>query len=298
MPGHRMRLRAATGLVPGLAVAIALALATSGCGSTSATLDPVAQAAEVTSQAGGAHIALTAQVSVAALSAPLTINGQGFFNYKTQEGTIGLDMSGLPTAAAAGLAGGSLHMEEIFKSAALYIGSPLFAGKLPGGAHWMKLDIARFGQALGIDLQSLTGGQSNPAQFLEYLKASGGSVTAVGHELVRGVPTTHYRGAIDLRKVADVLPGGNRAQLHAALAKVIAQIGASSLPVEVWVDSGRLVRRIAIVLSAPAGGQSLRMQMTVELFGFGPTPAVTAPAQGDVYDATQAALAGLSASGG
>jgi hypothetical protein len=293
-----MRLRMATGLVPGLAGAVALALAISGCGSTSATLDPVAQAAEITSQAGGAHVALAAQVSAAGLSSPLTINGQGFFNYKTREGTMALDMSGVPTVAAAGLAGGALHMEEIFKSAALYIGSPLFAGKLPGGAHWMKLDIARFGQALGIDLQSLTGGESNPAQFLEYLKASGGTVTPVGHELVRGVPTTHYRGTIDLRKVADVLPGANRAQVHAALAKVIAQIGASGLPVDVWVDSARLVRRMVIVISAPAGGQNLRMQMNVELFGFGPTPAVTAPAQGDVYDATQVALAGLSASGG
>jgi hypothetical protein len=287
-----MRLRIATGVLPGLAAAIALTLATSGCGSTSATLDPVAQAAEVTSQAGGAHIALTAQVSAAGLPAPLTINGQGFFNYRSQEGTLGLDMAGLPTVA------GALHMEEIFKSSSLYIGSPLFAGKLPGGAHWMKLDIARFGQALGLDLQSLTGGQSNPAQFLEYLKASGGTVTPVGHELVRGVPTTHYRGTIDLSKVADMLPGGNRAQLHAALAKVIAQIGASSLPVDVWVDSARLVRRMEIVISASAGGQSVRMQISVELFGFGPTPAVMAPAQGDVYDATQAALAGLSASGG
>jgi hypothetical protein len=290
MPEHRMRLRMATGVLPGLAAAIALA--TSGCGSTSATLDPVAQAAEVTSRAGGAHLALTAHLSAAGLPAALTINGQGSFNYSSQEGTIGLDMSGLPTAA------GAVHMEEIFKSATLYIGSPLFAGKLPGGAHWMKLDIARFGQTLGLDLQSLTGGQSNPAQFLEYLKASGGTVTPVGHELVRGVPTTHYRGTIDLSKVADMLPGGNRAQLHAALAKVIAQIGASSLPVDVWVDSARLVRRMEIVISASAGGQSLRMQMNVELFGFGPTPAVTAPAQGDVYDATQAALAGLSASGG
>jgi hypothetical protein len=272
-----------------------LALATSGCGSSSVALDPVAQAAEATSQAGGAHMSLTAQISAAGLSTALTMSGQGFFNYKTQEGTMALDMSGLPASAA--LASGTLHIEEIFKSSALYIGSPLLAGKLPGGAHWMKLDLARFGQVLGFNLQALTGGQSNPAQLLEYLKASGGTVTPVGHELVRGTPTTHYRGSIDLSKVADVLPGGNHAQLRAALAKVIAQMGASKLPVEVWVDSARLVRRMTIVLSLPAGGQSLQMHMTIELFGFGPTPAVTPPAQGDVYDATQAALAGLNAGG-
>ena len=293
-----MRLRTARRLVPGIAAAIALALATSGCGSTSATLDPVAQAADVTAQAGGAHIALTAQISAPGLPSPLTLNGQGFFNYRSQEGTIALDISGLPSVSAAGLAGGVLHMDEIFKSSALYIGSPLFAGKLPGGAHWMKLDIARVGQALGLNLQSLTGGQSNPAQLLEYLKASGGTVTAVGRELVRGVPTTHYRGTIDLSKVAGVLPGSDRSQLRAALAKLIAQIGTSSLPVDVWVDSARRVRRMVLVLSASVGGHSLGMQMNVELFGFGPTPPVTTPAQGDVYDATQSALAGLSASGG
>jgi hypothetical protein len=293
-----MRVRVARRLVPGLAAVIALALATSGCGSTSVALDPVAQAADVTAHAGGAHMSLTAQVSAAGLSTPLTMSGQGFFNYKTQEGTMALDMSGLPATAGAALASGTLHIEEIFKSAALYIGSPLLAGKLPGGAHWMKLDLARFGQVLGFNLQALTAGQSNPAQLLEYLKASGGTVTPVGHELVRGTPTTHYRGTIDLGKIADVLPGGNHAQLRAALAKVIAQTGTSKLPVDVWVDFGRLVRRMTLVLSLPAAGRSLQMHMTVELFGFGPTPAVTAPAQGDVYDATQAALAGLSASGG
>jgi hypothetical protein len=298
MPAHRMRLGRTTGLVPGLLTAIALALSTSGCGSASVALDPVAQAADVTSQAGGAHMALTAQVSAAGLSSPLTISGQGFFNYKTQEGMFALDMSGLPTTAAANLASGTLHIEEVFKSGAIYIGSPLFAGKLPGGARWMKLDLARVGQVVGLNLQQLASGQSNPAQFLEYLKASGGTVTPVGHDLVRGVPTTHYRGTIDLTKVAGVMPSGNRTQLRAALAKVIAETGVSRLPVEVWVDSARLVRRMTIALSLPAAGQRLQMRMSIDLFAFGATPAVTPPPGGEVYDATQAALAGLSASGG
>ena len=40
------------------------------------------------------------------------------------------------------------------------------------------------------------------------------------------------------------------------------------------------------------------MRMTIELFGFGATPAVTAPQQSEVFDATQTALGGLQSGGG
>jgi len=295
MSDHRMRLRPLTGLIP--PAALALALVTSGCGSSGVTLDPVAQAAEVTSHAGGAHIALTARISASGSSVPFTMTGEGFFNYSSQEGSLTLDMSGIPALGGASLAGG-LHMQEMFKSSTIYVGSPLFAGKLPGGAHWIKLSLARVGQSLGFNLQQLAGGQSNPAQFLEYLRASAGAVTPVGRELVRGVPTTHYKGTVDLRKAADVVPSSDRAQLRAALAKVIARTGVASLPVESWVDAHGLVRRMTLALSLPLAGQTLQMQMTIDLFGFGATPRVTPPSSGDVYDATRTALAGLSAGGG
>jgi hypothetical protein len=276
-----------------VAIAIALVLSIGGCGSSGVVaLDPVARAADATSHVGGAHIAFTAQVEAAALPSPFTMNGGGFFNYRTHEGLLSLQMSGLPGAAAATLPPGGLQMEEIFKPSTIYVGSTLLAGKLPGGARWMKLDLSRLGQGLGLNLERLAGGQSNPAQFLEYLKASGGTVSVTGHELVRGVATTRYRGAIDLRKAAEVVPSSDRGRLRASLAKLAAQTGISSLPVEVWVDARGLVRRISLELSIPASGQSVRLHMRVELFGFGPTPAVTAPQQSEAFDATQSALSG------
>src|SRR5271167_3026255 len=127
MPVRKMRLRLATGLIPSLAAAVALALSVSGCGSsTSAVLDPVAQAADVTSHVGGAHMALSMRMSVPGLSAPFTMNGGGFFNYTTREGALALEMSGLPAGAAASLPSGPLRIEEILNSSAVYIGSPLF----------------------------------------------------------------------------------------------------------------------------------------------------------------------------
>jgi hypothetical protein len=299
MSGPRMRLRSAAGPVAPIAVAFALALSIGGCGSSGVVaLDPVARAADATSRVGGAHIAITAQVEAAALSTPFTMSGGGFFNYRTHEGMLSLQMSGLPGAAATTLPPGPLQMEEIFKSSTIYVGSTLFAGKLPGGARWMKLDLSRFGQALGLNLEQLAGGQSNPAQFLEYLKASGGAVTVTGHELVGGVETTRYRGAIDLQKAAEVVPSSDRGRLRASLAKLAAQTGISSLPVEVWVDASGLVRRMSLALSFPASGESVQLRMRIELFGFGTTPAVAAPQKSEVFDATQTALGGLGAGGG
>jgi hypothetical protein len=86
--------------------------------------------------------------------------------------------------------------------------------------------------------------------------------------------------------------------VHAALGKLIAQTGVSSLPVDVWVDAHRLVRRMTIALSLPSEGQRLQIRMTIELFGFGATAPVTPPPVAETYDATNTALAGLGASGG
>src|SRR5262249_6653609 len=162
---------------------------------------------------------------------------------------------GLP--AEAGIGSGGLQMQELIHSTTVYVGSSLFAGKLPGGAHWIKVDLARAGQAIGLNPQQLLGGQSNPAQILDYLRASSGGVKQVGTELVRGVSTTHYRGAIDLAKIADVAPASQRAQLHAALAKLIGQLKVGALPVDVWVNGKGLVRRISLSLSIPVNGQTV-----------------------------------------
>ena len=119
-----------------------------------------------------------------------------------------------------------------------------------------------------------------------------------GSELVRGVPTTHYRATVDLDRVADVVPSADRGQLRAAISKLIAQTGTSKIPVDAWVDAQRLVRRIAMSLQMGSGGGNVQLRVTIELFDFGATPPVSTPASSDTFDATQAALNGLSARGG
>jgi hypothetical protein len=271
---------------------LALALAASGCGA-SATLDPVARAADATTRAGGAQVTFSGSVGAPALGFSLTLSGHGQFNFSAHEGSLALAISGLPASAQAKLGASALEMNELFKAGSVYVGSPLFTGKLPGGARWLRLDLARVGGAMGLDPSSVMSGSADPSQFLQYLKASGG-ISAVGHDSVRGVPSTHYTGSLDLQKIAEAQPGSDRAQVRAAFQKVISELGQSTIPVEVWVDGNRLVRKFAIALHLHAEGQAVDVQLAAEYFGFGPTPRVTAPARSEVFDVTQNALQGLS----
>jgi hypothetical protein len=279
-----------------LASVLALGACGSSGGSTSSATvaGPLASAAYATSRAGGAHMALSARIESGALPSAVTLTGGGFFNYSAREGSLAMTIAGLP---ANPVIGSSAGIEELFKGTDVYVGSSLFAGKLPGGARWMKLDLARVGAAAGIDPARLLGGQSNPAQFLEYLKAGGGSVQVVGHEAVRGVPTTRYHGTIDLRKAAAVLTEhAPSSALRKAFEAQVAKIGLTSMPVDVWVDSRHLVRRLQLSLDIPAGGQHASMNMTIELFNFGGTPSVTPPSASETFDASTT-LGGLSAIG-
>ena len=152
-------------------------------------------------------------------------------------------------------------------------------------------------QAAKFDPIALTQDIAILEELRRNLRATGAGVTSIGRDRVRGVATTRYKGAIDLHKVADVLPSGNRDQLRAALDKVIAQTGTSSIPVEVWIDDHHVVRKMTLGFSLANSGQGLSVHMTIELFGFGPTPSVSAPASGEVFDATHVALSGLAAGG-
>jgi hypothetical protein len=271
---------------------LAPVLAAGGCG-TSATLDPVAKAADATTHARGAQVAFSGSIGAPGLGFSFTLSGHGQFNFGAHEGSLALAISGLPPSAQAKLGTSSLEMNELFKSGSVYVGSPLFAGKLPGGARWVRLDLARVGGALGLDPSSVLSGSADPSQFLGYLKASG-RISPVGQDSVRGVATTHYAGSLDLQKVAEAQPGSDRAKVREAFQKVIAELGQSTIPVEVWVDGQHLVRKIAIALHMHPQGQALDVQIQAEYFGFGPTPSVTPPAPAEVLDVTQNALQGLS----
>ncbi len=287
----------------GIAVLAALgagAGALSGCG-TSATLDPIARAAEVSSQQEGARFSLSVRLSSPMLpGAGFAISANGYVDERKRTGELTMDLSGIPGATA--LPGGAGTVKMIFAYPVIYMNMPFLAGQLPAGKTWMKLDVRKAAQAAGIDLSQLSSlGQDDPTQLLEYLRASSGGVSTVGSETLDGVPTTHYRGTLQLSDILNRLPASDRDAAKAALEKLG---NGGAIPVDVWIDGQHRVRRMRMSLAAgdptstpgagsATGAGAVSGTVTIAFTSYGAVPPIVPPPASEVFEASSlAALAG------
>jgi len=292
----RARRALAAAAVLGACAAAGAGTATlSGCGA-SATLDPIARAAEVTSQQEGAKIALTLRLSSPALpGSGFTITADGYVDEHQRTGELNMDLAGIPGVSAL-TAGGSGTVQMLFQYPVLYMNMPFLAGKLPGGKTWVKLDLDKAAQAAGIDLSQLSSfDQTDPSQIIEYLRASSGGVSTVGSETLDGVPTTHYRGVLQVSAILDRLPANAQAAAKEALQKLG---GNGSIPVDVWVDSQKRVRRVEMSIGGGAadsatGAPAFAGTVTIDYKSYGPIPPLTPPPADQVFDLTSLAASGI-----
>ncbi len=288
-----------------LAALVTGGVAVSGCGA-SATLDPVARAAEVSSQQAGARISLTMRLASPALPrGGFSVTANGYVDERNRSGEMSMDLSNIPGASALS-GGGAGAVRMIFQYPVIYMNMPFLAGKLPEGKTWMKLDLTKAAQSAGIDLSQLSSlNQTDPTQFLEYLRASSGGVAVVGSESVDGVPTTHYRATLKLSNILGRLPSNEQAAAKAALEKLAA---GGAIPVDVWVDVQGRVRRIQLSIGAsvPTGTSggvagattSIGGTTTIDFTSYGPVPQIILPPAGEVFDASALAAAGIASGQG
>jgi hypothetical protein len=251
-------------------------------GSAVNVLDPVAQAADTTAQAGTAEFGIAGSITAAGQSIPLNGNGAVDMHDGRLRMSIGFPLPGL----------GQLSVDEIFDGSAVYIHLPdSLTQRIPGAKSWMKLDLQELGKSQGIDLsQLMQQRQSNPTDMLQALKAAGSS-RVVGQEDIRGAPTTHYQATIDLNKVANRLPSSQADSVK----QLFQSSGLSSFPVDVWIDRSGRVRREGIKFSATG----MSMDMTIEFTRFGVAVDTSPPSSDQVMDLSSLlSAAGAARSGG
>ena len=248
-------------------------------------LDPVAKAADATASAGTVEIGMAGSVSAAGQTIPL--NGSGAIDAKHLRADLSFTTQ-IPGA-------GQQTIEELMDGPVLYMKFPGLASQIPGGKQWVKLDLQAFGKKAGIDFnklmqQSSGGAGTNPADMLRYLKAAGSS-QVVGHETIRGVPTTHYHATIDIGKALDRI---GDAQTEATLKQLYASMGTTTMPVDVWVDKSGLVRREQMSFA----GNQFSMNMTIDFIRFGVPVDVNPPPDDQVVDMSSLLSSASKLSGG
>jgi hypothetical protein len=260
----------------------------SGCGggsSNALSLDPVAAAATKT-LAGAARVRFALEFSNPHLQAgkTLRLSGAGAIDGTSGELTISLGS----TLQQAGIPAGT-SLKEIFLQQngddVVYVQLGALASHLPGGKHWISLDVSKLGKSAGLDLgKLLSGSELQPGDLLSMLEAEGATVQKLGPATVDGSATTHYRVTIDVAKALQA-----KGLTSPLLAGAVAQM--PTVPEDVWIGQDGLVHRIRIQSQSP-----LRFGMTMDLYDYGANVTIAAPPGSDVFDATALAEQGLGSS--
>lgn len=292
-PGPRFKL-----LGGGAVVAALAGLAFVLLGSSGTQFDPIAQAASISALAPGYRMHMTIDISAASLGGSITGEGDGVVDLRDRAASMSVVMNlpDLPQVTQA-LGGTTMAMQMRMLRTTLYFKFPAaLTSKLPYDRPWLKIDLGRLLRSEGMSsLTSLVNNpvSSDPASQLRYLRATSGDVVDEGPAMVDGVLTTHYRAAIDFNRVADMVPASERAATREAMAKLITLMHASQLPVDVWVDHSKYVRREEMTLNIAIPSRPVLQELvTADFSDYGPQPEPTAPPADQVQDVTPSAPLG------
>ncbi|HEV2061918.1 MAG TPA: LppX_LprAFG lipoprotein [Solirubrobacteraceae bacterium] len=244
-----------------LIAALLAAVPIAGCGADDVNPDALAQAAEATRQQGGVHMTVTGTVETQGQSIPLSMDGDA-------------DLRKLRMRSTIEMGGGLPEIEQVLVGTVMYMRMEGLEEAL--GAEWVKFDLARIGEQMGVDLgQMMQMSQASPAQQLDYLRTMA-DLEEVGTETIDGVQTTHYKGEVDLRRYPDVVPAEDREKARRSIEKLIEMSGQPTTPTEVWIDDESLVRRQRMTMTQREP-QQMKMEMQIDYTDFGKRVEIEAP---------------------
>lgn len=272
--------------------------AVAGAGSSDALL----AAAQKTTEAGTAKVAMTLDVSGVAGLGATTLAVDGAIDTTTGQSTFTFDLSKLAAALPASQQTGVGALLGDGKVDVVTDGSDVYL-KLGGLAtilgattnqSWIKISGDSTGAgAIGVPLGDGT-------QVLKLLEQAG-DIKEVGTEQVRGVDTTHYQGTLDVAAALARASAADRAKAESELGKVGIDPSAATVPVDVWIgtDDGLVhkvqlgVQGLSSTSTSEAGAGAVAGTFTMELFDFGQPVTITVPSADQVLPVDPSMLGGL-----
>jgi hypothetical protein len=271
----------ATGCLTMLAAVGAAAVLVAGCGGSSgsgqAPTVSLSRAADVSTAASGYKVAMTMRETLPNLGA-INATGSGSFSPAAHQGALAMQMT-LPTSAGTG----ALPLQIVLNKTTVYVKlPPQLASRIPGQKPWLYVNLSQAGQAAGIPgLGSLVGSSTSltdPGEYLNFLRAtSAGSVKDLGQATVNGVRTTHYRAEVNLAKLPDTVPSAERQSMQQLVAALRSKGAATEIPMDAWIDSAHLIRRVQSSFSETISGQPVDIALTEDFLQYGPQPAPAIP---------------------
>ena len=223
------------------------------------------------------------------LKAPLTVDAAG--TGSLTEIAMDVTLKGKPIFELMGVPEDD-DIRLVWMGAKTYVKVPeAFVAQVPDQLPWIGVDLA---SALGTEDKAFEAFmRMDVAASLAPFQA-GASLDADGTEEIGGVETTHWTGEMSIDDYLDTLPTDERDELRKSLTSGPAPATEDDLarkqPIEFWIDEDHRVLRmqgttvISKTKDMPAGTMTMRFDYSD--FG-GPAP-ITAPAEDEVWDATDA----------
>jgi hypothetical protein len=254
-PERRARSRLlGAAIVAAVGAAVAAVLVSVGSGGTHAPT-VLARAADVTTHVPGYRFRISMNASADGRSVLMAAGGE--FNTQPLDGSMWLSLDGQ-------------RIDDVVVPPYVYVHIP------SRGTAWDRIDLASLGN-------STSGSNVDVQQTISFLR-SVGAVTTVGSDTLGGVAVTHYHAVVDVGRLASALPLGQGSASSGELAALSGALGGSGMPLDVWLDAQQRVRRIDMSLSIPSSSGAVQFSMSMELYDYGPQPAVGAPPAGLVTD--------------
>jgi len=214
-----------------LAGALLFILIAAGCSGGGLALDPVASAADRTLDKQTGRFEMAVNVDIPQFGRT-TIRGGGTFSNPDQAMQMTMDVPGIGTPTS------SMELRMLYPM--VYMHVPTFP--LPNGKSWIKVDLRRALQKVGMNLPQ-PGGTQSPTDALGQLRGSK-NAKKLGTDTIDGVRATHYRVKVDLDEALARATPQQRKVLQ-QLASTARRHGIDFVPkhVDVWVGDDGLVRR-------------------------------------------------------
>jgi hypothetical protein len=246
--------------------------------------NPVAEAAQATSEASGVRITFTGSAQG---SVPMSLSGKGVMNGETNRASLTMSATG---SSAAGTQ--SFTLEEIVDGGDIYMRSPELGSAFGGSAQWLLMRSEVFGDLLQANASG-AGLSASPTQQLDALKDASYEVAEVGQERVNGVVTTHYRALLDIDELTEQLKSEVSGEFGELIEQSMEEI--SGATVDVWIDTDGLLRRETSTAAMDSLGS---FTMTMDFSDYGIHPNIQIPPSSQVHDVTSLVEEALDEFGG
>jgi hypothetical protein len=246
-------------------------LVAAACRANPVPSDDVADAGENTKAAGTLRLETVSRVSVVGPAAEtFEFRSTGVIDYVNDRSEYREESSGCRTIVIGDATYGELPRDGGFPPGKRWV---KFGGE--DDAHSDALSEQSQTQSVeeegGISVYSISLATSEPAthDYLDEMRKSSHEPERVGHEDVRGVSTTHYRGEVDAssRIESDVQDVEDAQEIR---------------EIDVWVDSEGRARRLVTTDKTPGAEEGRGWVTTAEYFDFGLEAEIQAPPAAEV----------------